>query len=245
LASGKGCSLLPQLTDIVPLDFGPSSERRAYDSLGLGASGIYKLVESILSRHRIGGEAILDLGCGVGKLWPIVRKRFKRYIGVDIIRWDELPHEAEFVRVNFEKAPFPFADQCADAVVALEIIEHLENPRAFVRELTRLTKPDGWVLVSTPNQLSLLSKVTLLWKNQFNAFQEAPGLYPGHLSALLEVDLRRIAKENGLHNVEIHYSGVGRIPFTPWKWPRWFSGRGFSDNVLMLARRADGQLPVR
>jgi 2-polyprenyl-3-methyl-5-hydroxy-6-metoxy-1,4-benzoquinol methylase len=119
----------------------------------------------------------------------------------------------------------------------VETIEHLENPRAFVRELARLAKPGGTVLVTTPNQLSLLSKLTLLTRNQFNAFQEAPGLYPAHITALLEVDLRRIARETGLEGVEVHYSGFGRIPFTARHWPRPLQGRAFSDNVALLARR--------
>lgn len=74
-------------------------------------------------------------------------------------------------------------------------IEHLENPRAFIRVLVRLTKPGGWVFVTTPNQLSLLSQMTLMLKNQFNAFQEAPSLYPAHITALLEIDLIRITTE--------------------------------------------------
>ncbi len=84
-------------------------------------------------------------------------------------------------------------DEAADVVAAVETIEHLENPRAFVRELVRLVKPDGWVIVTTPNQLSLLSLITLLIKHRFSAFQDVH--YPAHLTALLEVDLKRIAAE--------------------------------------------------
>jgi hypothetical protein len=90
-------------------------------------------------------------------------------------------------------------------------------------------------VVTTPNQLSLLSKLTLVLKNQFNAFQEAPGLYPAHLTALLEVDLLRIARECGLADPTIRHTDSGRIPFTPWHWPRGFRGRAFSDNVLLAA----------
>ncbi len=51
------------------------------------------------------------------------------------------------------------------------------------------------MIVTTPNQLSLLSKLTLVLKNEFNAFQA--GSYPAHLTALLEADLRRIGVECG------------------------------------------------
>ena len=55
-------------------------------------------------------------------------------------------------------------DGWADVVTALEVIEHLENPRAFCRELARVAKPGGWVVVTTPNQLSLLSLLSLVVK---------------------------------------------------------------------------------
>ncbi len=88
-----------------------------------------------------------------------------------------------------------------------------------MRELVRLTKRGGLVIVTTPNQLSLLNKLWFVVKNQFIAFQEAPGLYPAHRTALLEVDLIRIASECGLKDSTIHYSNEGRIPLTPWHWP--------------------------
>ncbi|HEX2674630.1 MAG TPA: methyltransferase domain-containing protein, partial [Polyangiaceae bacterium] len=130
-----------------------------------------------------------------------------------------------------------------DVVACIETIEHVENPRALIRELVRLTTPGGWLVVTTPNQLSVLSKLTLLSKNEFVHFQERPGLYPAHISALLEVDLVRICRENGLEEVAVRYSGHGRIPFTARHWPRALrashgsKGRAFSDNVLVVARR--------
>jgi hypothetical protein len=90
-------------------------------------------------------------------------------------------------------------------------------------------------VVTTPNQLSLLSLFTLLTKNQFNAFQEGSGLYPAHLTALLECDLTRIATECGLRDVEIAYSNDGRVPLSSFRWPArlGFCGKRFSDNVLL------------
>lgn len=112
-----------------------------------------------------------------------------------------------------------------------------------MRELVRIARPGGLIVVTTPNQLSLLSKICLLVKNEFVHFQERPGLYPAHLSALLEVDMTRLARENGLTDVEIVYTGDGRIPLVSLHWPRWLTsqhgkrGRAFSDNVVLVARR--------
>ncbi len=102
-----------------------------------------------------------------------------------------------------------------------------------MRELVRLARPGGLVLVTTPNQLSLLSKLTLVVKNRFSAFTDVD--YPAHITALLELDLRRIAVECGLENIQVGFTNHGRIPGSAWSWPKVLGlrGRTFSDNVLL------------
>ncbi len=209
-------------------------ETRARLSVGASSAAIYEMVARAVAQRHAGGGVLVDVGCGKGNLWPFVRERFDRYIGVDAVRYDGLPVEAEFIRHDLDAGIVPWPDGVADVVCSVETIEHLENPRAFMRELVRLAKPGGWAIVTTPNQLSLLSKMTLVLKNQFNAFQEAAGLYPAHITALLEIDLIRIATECGLSEVKIDYSNQGRMPFASWHWPKslGFRGRAFSDNVL-------------
>jgi len=219
-------------------------EVRAIQSKGASNNAIYEMVAKALTECHSGGGVLVDVGCGTGNLWSFVCGKQShaeaystdRYIGVDAVRYDGFPEAAEFILYNLDAGKIPLADGFADVVCAVETIEHVENPRAFMRELVRLTKPGGLAIVTTPNQLSLLSKITLVLKNQFNAFQESPGLYPAHISALLEIDLIRIATECGLTDIKIHYSNYGRMPFTPLHWPQslGFRGRTFSDNILCV-----------
>ena len=213
-------------------------ENRAARSGGTSATAIYEMVASAIASRHSGNGLLLDVGCGCGELWPFVSDRFSEYAGVDAVRYDGFPVGAVFHRLDLDAGRVPLSDGIADVVAAIETIEHLENPRAFVRELTRLASPGGWIVVTTPNQLSLLSKLTLVVKNEFNAFRA--GSYPAHLTALLEVDLRRIASECGWAEVEIAYSKRGRIPGVRWHWPRplsrWWP-RSFSDNVLVIGRK--------
>ncbi|BAZ32289.1 hypothetical protein NIES4074_47910 [Cylindrospermum sp. NIES-4074] len=209
-------------------------ENRARQSLGASSDPVYQMVARTVAQRHSGGGVLVDVGCGNGKLWSFVGDRGERYIGVDVVRYPDLPAEIEFIPFDLDIGQAPLPEGFADVVCAVETIEHLENPRAFMRELVRLAKPGGLVVITTPNQLSLLSKLTLILKNQFNAFQEAPGLYPAHITALLEIDLHRIFTECGLTNIQIDYTNCGRMPFTPWHWPKnlGLRGRAFSDNIL-------------
>ena len=220
----------------------PSVEMRARKSRGTSNDDILNMVVRALDQRRIGGECIADVGCGQGDLYGWVRSRFARYVGIDAVRYEEFPQEAEFSTLDLDSDVLPLPDGSADVVAAVEVIEHLENPRDFMRKLARLAKPGGWVIVTTPNQLSLLSLLTLIVKHRFQAFQDVH--YPAHLTALLEVDLRRVAAEAGLVKIEIAYSQSGRIPLTARHYPgilsRWFP-RALSENVLVIGQRPDRQ----
>lgn len=214
---------------------------RAIASEGASSTPILTAVASELARRKIRGGLLLDVGCGVGNLWPVVKDQFDSYAGADVLRYQSFPKNASFHRVDADRGEVDFATGAADVVCAIETIEHLENPRAFSRELTRLVKPDGWIVISTPNQLSLLSKLTLLFRNEFNAFRI--GSYPAHLTALLEVDLRRIASECGWIDISIEYTMHGRVPGTARHWPKTLariSPRLFSDNVILVGRKPIG-----
>ena len=210
------------------------SADRALQSGGTSETAIYQMVVDALGQSGDMIGKLLDIGCGAGNLYPFVRDRVSSYVGVDLVRYDGFPAGADWVEANLDQLPLPLDSGCADTVVAVETIEHLENPRAFMRELVRLAKSGSTVIVTTPNQLSLLSKMTLLLKNRFSAFQDVH--YPAHITALLEIDLIRIASACGLRDLSISYSNFGRIAFTPFHYPhvvskRW--QRKLSDNICL------------
>lgn len=217
---------------------GVALEARARQSLGSSERAIYDLVSRLLEVRDVRGDLLIDVGCGQGALWPYLRRRFHSYCGLDAIRYQNFPDAAEFSTVDLDSPDWPVAVARADLVTAVEVVEHLENPWAFMRQLAVLVKPGGWVVVTTPNQLSLLSLGTLLIKRRFSSFQDAH--YPAHRTALLESDLVRAAFEASLEVEEIAYTCRGRVVLTPWHYPGKLAQhwpRALSDNLAVIARR--------
>jgi hypothetical protein len=213
---------------------------RARRSLGSSSDAIYRMVARALgSRGALGGR-LVDVGCGRGGLWTVLSTHFDSYCGVDAVSYEGFPRGGEFVRADVDERSWP-PIPAGDDVAAVETIEHLENPWQFVRQLVALVRPGGWVVVTTPNQLSALSVLTLLARRRFSAFQDAH--FPVHRTALLPSDLVRAAVEAGLESVAVEFSLRGRLPLLDRHYPlraaRLFPC-ALSDNVMVIGRRPRG-----
>lgn len=220
----------------VPAQSAATLERRALLSGGTSHDAIYRSVADVIRATSSSGR-IVDVGCGRGAMWPLVRTMFHSYVGIDGVRYDAFPPGVPLLRADLDAA-IPLADGSVDLAMSVETIEHLENPRAFIRELARITRAGGSIVVSTPNQLSAMSLMTLVTRQRFASFQDVH--YPAHRSALLEVDLRRIAAEAGLEAIQVRYNLAGRMPLTARHYPRAISKlspRLFSDTVIVTARK--------
>ena len=210
-------------------------EEAARCSEGHSSDPILAMVVRILQAEG-GNGSLVDVGCGRGDLFSRLPERIGSYTGVDIVRYEGFPDSP---RATFRKGdlngPLPLEDRSMDLAVSIETIEHLENPRALFRELVRVLRPGGLLLVTTPNQLSFLSKLCFVVKDRHEAFQ--PVHYPAHITALLPADLENIGSELRLEGGRIVYSDDGRIPGMARHWPRALKGRLFSDNVAYVAHR--------
>ena len=59
-------------------------------------------------------------------------------------------------------APLPYKAETFDVVLAVEVVEHLENPWAFMREAVRTLRPEGFLIITTPNVSSIPSRLEYL-----------------------------------------------------------------------------------
>jgi SAM-dependent methyltransferase len=101
---------------------------------------------------------LLDLACGSGFLLDRLAERLPAQLtGVDV--YDEPPGKPWHYRSADLTVGVPFEDGQFDVVVAGEIIEHVPHPDALLREIRRVLKPGGWLVLSTPNVVSWANRV--------------------------------------------------------------------------------------
>jgi 2-polyprenyl-3-methyl-5-hydroxy-6-metoxy-1,4-benzoquinol methylase len=181
----------------------------------------------------------LEFGSGVGNFLKFLRaQRFKNDLtGADIMsRPGGLPDDVKWIEADLNH-PIALPDGSFDLIVAIEVIEHLENPRAAVREMARLLTPGGLLVLTTPNQESLRSLLSVVVQGHFVAF--TGNNYPAHITALLGQDLARIFAEAGLQVKAHRFTNEGGLPKRPGlKWQTLsfglLKGKWFSDNQMMV-----------
>ncbi|HWE82674.1 MAG TPA: methyltransferase domain-containing protein, partial [Gaiellaceae bacterium] len=121
-----------------------------------------RLVQGFLEQSR--SVSVLDAGCGTAALLPWLRDAGAReVVGVDaepgrIAAARRRFPESRWLRADLRNLPFPAAQ--FDAGVCLGVLEYIPDHAAALRELVRVVKPGGPVVVSalqrnTPNELGL------------------------------------------------------------------------------------------
>ncbi len=115
------------------------------------------------------GRVVADLGCGGGLLARPLAAAGARVIGVDAsaasLRQARAMVDGVFVRADVRRTPL--ADASVDVVLLADVLEHVGDVGAVLREAARIVRPGGAVFVNTLNRT---------WKSKFLAIGVAEGL---------------------------------------------------------------------
>ena len=153
-----------------------------------------------LIRAAIGqGRRVLDLGCRSGALTGHFLEG-NEVVGLDVdaaalAKARELGIETVVASVE---EPLPFEDSSFDAVVAGELLEHLQFPDALVAEAKRVLRPGGVFVGSVPNAFRLQSRLRFLRGR-------APEDDPTHLRMFSAGAMRELLA--GFEGVELSFVG--------------------------------------
>jgi ubiquinone/menaquinone biosynthesis C-methylase UbiE len=149
------------------------------------------------------GERVLDLGCGSGRhtveacRWPcrvvgvdLSRQdlRVARYMLADLQRRKIAPGHADFVIADAEH--LPFREGAFEKVICTEVLEHIGDDRAGVRELVRVLRPGGDIAVSVPSYWPEVLFWTISWE-----YWHTPG---GHIRMYEPGEMWHTLEEHGL-----------------------------------------------
>jgi 2-polyprenyl-3-methyl-5-hydroxy-6-metoxy-1,4-benzoquinol methylase len=211
--------------------------KAAEASGGVSGSEIKVAILNELRGRDLSGLRLLDYGAGTGMLLSLLSDEHPRLdlTGVDFFaRPEGIKSKVHWKRIDLNEDVGEL--ELFDIVTCSEVIEHLENPRHTFRQLAKLLKPSGALILTMPNQESIRSLLALLTRGHFVAFQEAS--YPAHITALVRLDLTRLCRETGFAEPQFSYTNVGGIPKFPHKKWQYYSfgllkGRLFSDNLIM------------
>jgi len=109
---------------------------------------------SELSPPLPNGARVLDVGCGTGANGPVLAQAGRFTVGVDFsavpLKLDRGADREQLTRVQGDGELLPFRDGAFDLVVSLDVLEHLKDDRSGARELRRVVRPGGVVVVFVP-----------------------------------------------------------------------------------------------
>lgn len=165
---------------------------------------------------------VLDLGAGRGELCERLASR-----GHDVVAVERYAAQframAPIVDADLNER-WPFEPESFDCAMAVEILEHLESPRFFLRELFRVLRPGAVAVVSTPNITTLLSRGLFAACGQWDLFFNHPWrlrdpyspLVEGHITPLPRWLLEHHARSAGFSIEGRRYSRAW-LPGVPWR----------------------------
>ncbi len=141
-----------------------------------------------LSQHC----TVLDVACGEGYGAAMMAETAAKVVGVDLSA-DTIQHArdryGEHANLEFVAAScdcLPFQDASFDLAISFETIEHVETQQEFIAELARVLRPDGVLILSSPNKRAYSD--ALDYHNEFHVHE----LYRNELEEMLQATFPHI-----------------------------------------------------
>lgn len=195
---------------------------------------------------------VADVGAGYGYFSQLLGERLKQDHGLEpknhLSACDLIPSSFEWDGIQCqgmaEDGSLPFESNRFDVTLAIEVVEHVEDPFRFLRELARVTKPNGRVIVTTPNVLNINSRLrNLVWGFPV-LFDPLPledqdiRYLGGHIHPIAPYFLAYAALHAGLYHPTFHADRAKRSATigATLLWPLMALGRTFHERRIARKR---------
>lgn len=146
---------------------------------------------------KLPAKMLLDIGCGPGFLMKICRDNGWQVEGIDVCAQAVEYGKSNF-RLNIESGNFneiDFKGKKFNLILALDFLEHLEDPVAFVRRCYDLLQEKGILIMEMPNIASVYKKITGRFWVGFN---------PYHIQFFSVDALRRVVEQSDFKILDLY-----------------------------------------
>jgi 2-polyprenyl-6-hydroxyphenyl methylase/3-demethylubiquinone-9 3-methyltransferase len=111
--------------------------------------------DELLADVDLAGRSLLDVGCGSGQFsqWAAARGARVTSLDIGVRLLAEARRRSRSRPVAADACRLPFPSNAFDIVVSSECIEHTTAPKEALREIHRVTRPGGLLVVTVPNQV--------------------------------------------------------------------------------------------
>ena len=114
------------------------------------------------------GCRVLDAGCGVGMYMAAFLRVTSRVFGIEVERDRSLAAAVRASGVSQAVGErLPFTDGSFDLVFSHEVVEHVDDDRAFAAEMVRVTRPGGHLAIFAPNRLYPFETHGVYWRGRY------------------------------------------------------------------------------
>lgn len=155
------------------------------------------------------GMVVREVGCKFAVLRDLLEKHVHKsnYAAVDIdeatLRKIPRYDSEQFISHNVNSG-IPFPDSSTDYLFCLEVLEHLENPTAFMAEVKRILKPGGKLILSVPNPYCWMESLGNIYKQSDTE---------GHISSFTYQNIDALLRFGGL-TLRDSMGTFTRVPFS-------------------------------
>lgn len=168
--------------------------------------GVHEQAAALFEKHVPRNSTLLDVGAGAGAFSQRLADLGYQVTALDIDPNKWIPENVPFMVLDIDRGIATSVGCVFDSVSCLEVIEHVENPWNLLRELFAVTRPGGYLLLSTPNVTSFLSRAMFFLTGRLHQFANEDLSY-GHINPVSEFELQHAAISVGWEIVEIAPGG--------------------------------------
>ncbi len=176
-------------------------------------------VLGLLDKYGEPGGRCLDMGCGPASVFEPLDERGYKYVGLDIahsmLKEGRERCGGKPLLLAGDVSQTPFVDSCFDVVLAMGLMDYLDDESSYYREVHRILKPGGIAIITYSNKHSYASFVRACARPLLKlsgAKNRVLGSAVMTRSHIVKIEKNRL-QENGFDTLDVVFGGAHLIPF--------------------------------